>query len=238
MRRFSALAKELQVVLPVSYYERAGQANFNSIAVIDADGSLLGQYRKSHIPTGPGYEEKYYFSPGDTGFKIFATRYARIAPLICWDQWFPEAARCCALQGAEIILYPTAIGSEPLAPDYSSYLHWTRVMCGHAGANMIPVVVSNRIGTECMESGEITFYGGSFIADGTGAVVAQVGVEGNQVPANGAAHHAPACDQGIVLASFDLDECAIMRKNWGIFRDRRPDLYGAIATLDGSHRQC
>ena len=159
----------------VSFFERAGNAYFNSLVVADADGSIVGHYRKSHIPDGPGYQEKFYFSPGDTGFKVFDTRFGRIGALICWDQWFPEGARCLALMGAELIFYPTAIGSEPPpAPPVSSYLHWQRVMAGHAGASMVPVIAANRIGKEEFEKSHITFYGGSFITDETGRVVAQV----------------------------------------------------------------
>lgn len=159
----------------VSFFERAGNAYFNSLVVADADGSIVGHYRKSHIPDGPGYQEKFYFSPGDTGFKVFDTRFGRIGALICWDQWFPEGARCLALMGAELIFYPTAIGSEPPpAPPVSSYLHWQRVMAGHAGASMVPVIAANRLGKEEFEKSHITFYGGSFITDETGRVVAQV----------------------------------------------------------------
>jgi N-carbamoylputrescine amidase len=171
--RFSRLARDLGVVLPLSVFERAGQAHFNSLAMIDADGRVLGCYRKSHIPDGPGYEEKYYFSPGDTGFRVWDTAFGRIGVGICWDQWFPEAARAMALAGAEMLLYPTAIGSEPPSPGYDSQPHWEIVMRGHAGANLMPVAASNRIGTEPAPEGRtLTFYGSSFIADASGAVVA------------------------------------------------------------------
>ncbi|KAI3429387.1 hypothetical protein D9Q98_005482 [Chlorella vulgaris] len=232
IQRFAKLAAELHVVLPISFFERAGNAYFNSLVVADADGSIVGHYRKSHIPDGPGYQEKFYFSPGDTGVKVFKTRYADIGVLICWDQWFPEAARCAALLGAEVLFYPTAIGSEPPNPSYSSYPHWARVMQGHAGANMLPVVASNRIGKERFENSDITFYGGSFIAGPTGEIVVQAGSSGQQP--NGGIDPEPAQQEGYVLAGFDLDECRMNRAGWGMFRDRRPDLYGAITTLDGS----
>ncbi|MFU0507816.1 N-carbamoylputrescine amidase [Pseudaminobacter sp. NGMCC 1.201702] len=216
---FSRLAAELEVVLPVSYFEHAGQTYFNSLAVIDADGRVLGNYRKSHLPDGPGYTEKFYFSPGDTGFKVWKTRIGTIGVGICWDQWFPEAARSMALQGAEILLYPTAIGSEPHDATLDSSGHWQRVMQGHAGANLMPLVVSNRIGTENGRNGtSITFYGSSFIADPTGAKVAEADRE----------------TTGTVKAKFDLDAIAHQRRSWGVFRDRRPDLYGRLTTLDGS----
>jgi N-carbamoylputrescine amidase len=215
---FSALARELGVVLPVSYFERAGQSYFNSLAVIDADGTVLGNYRKSHLPDGPGYTEKFYFSPGDTGFRVWKTRAGVIGVGICWDQWFPEAARSMALQGAEILLYPTAIGSEPHDAGLDSSAHWQRVMQGHAGANIMPLLASNRIGTEHGRAGtSITFYGSSFIADQTGAKVAEADRE----------------TETVLTASFDLDAVAHQRRSWGVFRDRRPELYGRLATLDG-----
>ena len=215
---FSTLAAELSVVLPLSLYELAGQARFYSVVIIDADGSNLGTYRKSHIPDGPGYTEKYYFSPGDTGFKVWNTRYARIGVGICWDQWFPESARSMALLGAELLLYPTAIGSEPPAPDWDSSGHWRRVMCGHAGANLMPLIAANRTGHELGKTCDITFYGTSFIADNTGAVVAD----------------AQGVDETVITATFDLAALAEMRASWGLFRDRRPELYGPIASLDGT----
>jgi N-carbamoylputrescine amidase len=209
----SALAKKLGVVLPVSFFEKAAHAHFNSLAMVDADGRMLGIYRKSHIPDGPGYQEKYYFTPGDTGFKVWQTRFGKIGCGICWDQWFPEAARAMALMGAEALLYPTAIGSEPPpAPLIDSCDHWRRVMQGHAGANYVPLVASNRIGKEKGQVGEMTFYGSSFIAGPTGEVVAELG----------------RAEEGFVTASFDLDEIAKQRASWGLFRDRRPELYGAL----------
>ncbi|MEO5723903.1 MAG: nitrilase-related carbon-nitrogen hydrolase, partial [Ilumatobacteraceae bacterium] len=217
---FRRLAAELGVVLPLSVYERAGQATFNTVVVVDADGGVLGKYRKSHIPDGPGYTEKYYFNPGDTGFRVWRTRYATVGVGICWDQWFPESARCMALLGAEVLAYPTAIGSEPPDPSWDSSGHWQRVMQGHAGANLMPLVASNRYGREVghPDGGrEIDFYGSSFIADNTGAKVAEAGREGDAV----------------LTASFDLDELRQTRSSWGLFRDRRPDLYGALLTLDG-----
>ena len=216
--RFQALARELGVVLPCSFFERAGQAHFNSLAMIDADGRMLGIYRKSHIPQGPGYQEKYYFSPGDTGFRVWDTAFGRIGAAICWDQWFPEAARAMALMGAEMLLYPTAIGSEPAAPGYDSQKHWEMAMRGHAAANILPVVASNRIGTERAPGGtEVTFYGSSFIADPSGQVLTQAG----------------RSDEAVLTATVDLDQIAALRAGWGLFRDRRVDLYGTLAHLDG-----
>jgi N-carbamoylputrescine amidase len=216
----ASLAGELGVVLPVSFFERAGHAFFNSLAMVDADGRVLGLYRKSHIPAGPGYQEKFYFTPGDTGFRTWDTRFGRLGCGICWDQWFPEAARAMAIQGAEALLYPTAIGSEPPpAPPVDSRDHWRRVMQGHAAANCMPLVASNRIGTEKGQAGEITFYGSSFIADATGAIVAELGRD----------------QEGTTLAAFDLDEIARARASWGLFRDRRPELYGVLMGHDG-HR--
>lgn len=218
--RCQALARELAVVLPVSFFERAGRARFNSVAIIDADGSLLGVYRKSHIPDGPGYHEKYYFNPGDSGFKVWNTRYAKIGVGICWDQWFPECARAMALQGAEILFYPTAIGSEPHDPHINSRDHWQRVQQGHAGANLMPLVASNRVGREEQDGYAITFYGSSFIADALGAKVAELDER----------------EEGVLLHRFDLDQLEHTRSAWGVFRDRRPNLYGALATLDGEQR--
>lgn len=216
----SRLAAELGVVLPVSFFEAAGQARFNTVAMIDADGTVLGVYRKSHIPDGAGYSEKYFFSPGDTGFRVWRTRHGAIGVGICWDQWFPEAARAMALQGAEVLLYPTAIGSEPLEPTWDSSGHWQRVMQGHAAANLVPVVAANRVGHEVGATAEITFYGSSFIADATGTLVATAGRD----------------DTVVLTATFDRDALAAQRTAWGLFRDRRPELYGALATLDGQHR--
>lgn len=216
--RFARLAGELGVVLPVSFFERAGHSHFNSLAMVDADGSVLGLYRKSHIPDGPGYQEKFYFTPGDTGFKVWKTRFGMVGAGICWDQWFPESARAMALKGAEILFYPTAIGTEPPpAPPVDSRDHWRRVMQGHAGANYMPLVASNRIGRETGQAGEVTFYGSSFIASPTGEIVAELG----------------RGDEGIVTASFDLDAIAKMRASWGLFRDRRPDLYGPLTGHNG-----
>ena len=216
--RFAALARELGVVLPCSYFERAGQVFFNSVAMIDADGTVLGNYRKTHIPQGPGYEEKYYFSPGDAGYKVWDTAFGRLGVGICWDQWFPECARAMALMGAEVLLYPTAIGSEPPAPGYDSQPHWETVMRGHAAANIMPVIASNRIGTEVAPEGTaVTFYGSSFIADQTGALIAKASRDAQEA----------------LIASFDLDAIAALRGSWGLFRDRRPDTYGAVGTLDG-----
>jgi N-carbamoylputrescine amidase len=215
--RMSRLAAELGVVLPISFFERANNAFFNSLAMIDADGRVLGTYRKSHIPDGPGYQEKFYFNLGDTGFRVWHTRAGCLGVGICWDQWFPEAARIMALLGAEILLYPTAIGSEPHEPDYDSSEHWQRVMQGHAGANMVPVVASNRVGTEEGSSCTLTFYGHSFITDGRGAIIAQ----------------APRDEEAVITAQLDLDEAAQARAAWGLFRDRRPDLYLPVLSLDG-----
>ncbi len=217
VEHFAAVAAELDVVLPLSLYERAGQARFNSVVVVDADGSVLGTYRKSHIPDGPGYTEKYYFSPGDTGFRVWDTAHGTIGVGICWDQWFPESARCMALLGAEVLLYPTAIGSEPPDPTWDSSGHWQRVMQGHAGANLMPLVAANRFGREVGQTCEITFYGSSFIADATGDKVAEAGRDG----------------EAVLVATFDREQLSAQRASWGLFRDRRPDLYGPISTLDG-----
>lgn len=217
IQHFSAVAKELAVVLPISFYERRNNARYNSIAVIDADGTNLGIYRKSHIPDGPGYEEKFYFNPGDTGFKVWPTRYATIGIGICWDQWYPETARCLALMGAELLFYPTAIGSEPNEPTVDSKDHWQMCMRGHAAANLVPVIASNRIGSETDEDSTITFYGSSFIAGPQGQLIAE----------------ADRTSEGILTAEFDRDELAALRAGWGIYRDRRPDLYRAILTYDG-----
>lgn len=218
IKRMQALAKERALVLPVSFFEKAGLAFYNSIAVIDADGSIVGHYRKSHIPDFPAYEEKFYFSPGDTGFKAIDTRYGRIGVGICWDQWFPEAARAMALKGAELLFYPTAIGSEVVDPDLDSKDHWQMVMRGHAAANIMPVIASNRIGIERSDSGvEMEFYGSSFIANQVGALVQSADRE----------------TESVLTYSFNLDEIRRQRRDWGVFRDRRPDLYGTLLTLDG-----
>ena len=215
---FKDIARELDIVIPISFYEKCNNAYFNSIVVIDHRGDVLETYRKSHIPDGPGYEEKYYFSPGDTGFKVWDTKYGVIGIGICWDQWFPETARILALKGAELIFYPTAIGSEPESSEVDSKDHWQRCMIGHSASNLIPVVVSNRVGKEVIEDSEITFYGSSFITDGTGNIVAK----------------ADRVEETILLARFDLDTLALQRTEWGVFRDRRPELYHPILTLDGN----
>lgn len=217
VNHFKQVAKELQVVLPVSFYEKKNYARYNSLAVIDADGVLLGKYRKSHIPAGPGYEEKFYFNPGDTGFKVWNTRYAKIGVGVCWDQWYPEAARCMALMGAELLFYPTAIGSEPQDDSIDSKDHWQTCMLGHAAANLIPVIASNRIGQERADESFITFYGSSFIA----------GPQGNKLAEAG------RTDEAVLVAEFDLDQLETQRLEWGIFRDRRPDLYKIISSSDG-----
>lgn len=218
VNHFRKLAKELKVVLPISFYEKKNYARYNSLAVIDADGEVLGTYRKSHIPDGPGYEEKFYFNPGDTGFKVWNTRYAKIGVGVCWDQWYPEAARCMALMGAELLFYPTAIGSEPQDGSIDSKDHWQMCMRGHAASNLMPVIASNRIGLEEDDDSSITFYGSSFIAGAQGNFIAEAGRD----------------EETVLVAEFDLDQLETQRIEWGIFRDRRPDLYRAIATYDGS----
>lgn len=217
VRHFREIARELKVVLPISFYEKKNNARYNSVAVIDADGELLGVYRKSHIPDAPGYEEKFYFNPGDTGFKVWKTRYANIGVGVCWDQWFPEAARCMALLGADLLFYPTAIGSEPDGSGIDSKEHWQRCMQGHAAANIVPVIASNRIGNERHDDIEINFYGSSFITDSKGRIVEQ----------------ADRHQETILLYSFDLKAIELERLDWGVFRDRRPDLYKPILTQDG-----
>lgn len=214
---FARLAAELGVVLPVSFFERANNAYYNTVAMIDADGRIRGRYRKSHIPDGPGYQEKFYFRPGDTGFRVWPTRFGRIGVAICWDQWFPEAARAMVLQGAEMLLYPTAIGSEPQDPTLDSRDHWQRVMQGHAGANLVPLVAANRIGREVTGGVATTFYGSSFIAGPTGEKRCEAGRD----------------DEAMLTARFDLAAVRRQRDSWGVFRDRRPELYGALATADG-----
>ena len=212
------VARDFRVVLPVSYYERVGDTTFNTVAIIDADGSVLGQYRKTHIPDDHFYQEKFYFTPGDTGFRVWDTAYAKIGVGICWDQWFPESARCMALMGAELLFYPTAIGSEPIL-DCDSMPHWRRCMQGHAAANIMPLIAANRIGTEAVtpsldnqnQSSSLTFYGSSFIADETGGLVEEADREN-------------AC---ILTHTFDLDEIRELRRSWGTFRDRRPVMSGA-----------
>ncbi|KLU65586.1 N-carbamoyl-D-amino acid hydrolase [Desulfosporosinus acididurans] len=217
VQHFKKVAKELQIVLPISFYEKKNYARYNSLAVIDANGEVLGKYRKSHIPDGPGYEEKFYFNPGDTGFKVWKTRYARIGVGVCWDQWYPEAARCMTLLGAELLFYPTAIGSEPQDGTIDSRDHWQNCMLGHAAANLIPVVASNRVGVEDDEDSSITFYGSSFIA----------GPQGNKIVEAG------RTEETTLVTEFDLEQLEIQRLEWGIFRDRRPDLYKIISSYDG-----
>ena len=217
VEHFRALARELDVVLPVSVFERANNAFYNSLVMVDAGGEVLGSYRKSHIPEGPGYHEKYYFSPGDTGFKVFDTKFAKLGVAICWDQWFPESARAMALMGAEILMYPTAIGSEPHDPGLDSSAHWQRTMQGHAAANVMPLVASNRIGVEEGAQNSLTFYGSSFIASHTGEKIAE----------------ADRSSETVLTAEFDLDAVRRYRQAWGLFRDRRPDLYHPLLSLDG-----
>lgn len=212
IKRFTKVAKELSVVIPVSFFEKRGNTQFNSVVVIDADGTNLGIYRKTHIPHNPQYEEKFYFTPGDTGFKVWNTKFGKIGIGICWDQWFPETARCLALQGAELLLFPTAIGSEKDS-DYDSSSHWRNTMAGHAAANMMPVIASNRIGTEDDDNSSMTFYGNSFITDNQGNIVKSMGNS-----------------EGVITAEFDLDELAKFRREWCIFRDRRPEMYETIMT--------
>ena len=211
VKRFTEVAKELQVVLPISFYEKAGNTAFNTIAIIDADGTILGTYRKTHIPDGLPYAEKFYFTPGDTGFKVWKTKYADIGVGICWDQWFPEAARSMALLGAELLFYPTAIGSEPTL-NIDSKPHWQHAMQGHAAVNIMPVIASNRIGTETDDESSMTFYGSSFIADQTGTIVEEADRE----------------TESVLVHEFDLDAIAQMRREWGVFRDRRPEMYGTL----------
>jgi N-carbamoylputrescine amidase len=218
IERMRSLAAELRVVLPVSVFEQANHVFFNSLVVVDSTGAVSGVYRKSHIPTGHGYQEKFYFNPGDTGFLAFATTAGRLGCAICWDQWFPEAARAMVLKGAEILIYPTAIGSEPQDPGLDSRDHWTRVMQGHAAANLVPVVAANRIGREQGESCAVTFYGSSFIAGPTGELLVQAGRD----------------EETVVLAAVDLAAIRARRVAWGLFRDRRPDLYRSLLTLDGN----
>ena len=212
LQEMSVLAKELSVVLPTSFFEKDNNTYYNSLAVIDADGSISEPYRKSHIPDGPGYEEKYYFHPGNTGFKVFETKYAKIGVGICWDQWFPEASRIMALNGAELLFYPTAIGSEPDTPELDSRDSWQLVMQGHSAANTLPVIASNRIGTETNEKFSMTFYGSSFITDGTGVKVKECSRDKEEY----------------IIHKFDLDSLQEHRSSWGFFRDRRTDLYKDI----------
>ncbi|MBR1931616.1 MAG: N-carbamoylputrescine amidase [Lachnospiraceae bacterium] len=216
---FQKVAAELKVVLPISFFEREGNVTYNSVAVIDADGKVLGVYRKTHIPDDHFYQEKFYFTPGNTGFKVWDTKYAKIGVGICWDQWFPETARCMALMGAELLFYPTAIGSEPII-ECDSMPHWRRCMQGHAASNVVPVIAANRIGREEVEpfkdnneqKSVLTFYGSSFITDETGELLEDAGrTEGK-----------------VILHTFDLEAVEEMRFSWGLFRDRRPEMYGQI----------
>ena len=218
IKSMQVIAKDRGVVLPISFFEKSGLVYFNSIVVIDADGSIVGQYRKSHIPDFPLYEEKFYFSPGDTGFRVFDTKYGRLGIGICWDQWFPEAARVMALMGAEILLYPTAIGNELDQPDFDSKDHWQMTMRGHAAANIIPVIASNRIGNESSDNLSMEFYGSSFVSNHLGELIGE----------------ADRKSENIITHSFDLTEISRYRRNWGVYRDRRPDLYEGILSLDGN----
>lgn len=223
VQRFREVCQELEIVIPISFYEKDGTRLFNSVAMIDADGSVLGVYRKTHIPDDHYYQEKFYFTPGNTGFRVFETRFGRVGVGICWDQWFPETARCLALAGADVILYPTAIGSEPIL-DVDSAGHWQRTMQGHSAANIVPVVAANRYGVEvvspCAENGgqqsALRFYGTSFLTDETGAVLAQAERDGDAV----------------LTASYDFASIRRARMEWGLFRDRRPECYGAICDLN------
>jgi len=217
LAHFSRLAAELNVVLPISFFERAGLAFFNTVAVIDADGTMLGIYRKTHIPDGPGYNEKFYFTPGDTGFKVWDTRFGRLGVGICWDQWFPECARAMALLGAEMLCYPTAIGSEPQNPALDSRDHWWHVMQGHAAANLLPLVAANRIGCESGRDFEQRYYGSSFIANQFGSRIEQ----------------ADRDSETTLLTTFDLDQLNATRTAWGVFRDRRPACYQSLLSSDG-----
>ncbi|HIW07604.1 MAG TPA: N-carbamoylputrescine amidase [Candidatus Ignatzschineria merdigallinarum] len=217
IRRFQKLAKELNVVLPLSFFERAGNVFFNSLVMIDADGEIIDLYRKTHIPDGHCYQEKFYFSPGDTGFKVFETQFGKIGVGICWDQWFPETARSLALMGAEMIFYPTAIGNEPIL-EHDSKSHWQNTMCGHAAANIMPVIAANRIGQEDepAENSSMTFYGSSFISNEEGIKVAEMDRE----------------SEGVIIHEFDLEAIGKKRISWGVFRDRRPEFYEAINHMD------
>ncbi len=215
--RMSQLARDLSVVLPISFYERAGNAFFNSVMMIDADGTQMGVYRKTHIPHAPGYQEKYYFSPGDTGFKVWPTRYGNVGVGICWDQWFPECARAMAMMGADILLYPTAIGTASYDNGYDYSPQWQHVMQGHAAANVIPVCASNRVGLEKAESCELNFFGLSFITDEAGTKVAEAGRE----------------EETVLTATFDFEGIRNNRDWFSLFRDRRPEVYDVLLTLDG-----
>lgn len=217
LAHFQEMAKKYNVVLPISFFERSGNNFYNSLAMIDADGEILGLYRKSHIPTGECYEEKFYFTPGDTGFKVFKTKFGRIGCGICWDQWFPETARILALKGAELLLFPTAIGTEPVLPK-DSKTHWQNTMCGHAAANIMPVIASNRVGTETEGDSKMTFFGSSFIANEEGEKVMEM----------------DRVKEGFISYEFDLSLIEKKRYSWGVFRDRRTDLYTPILKTDDS----
>jgi N-carbamoylputrescine amidase len=212
---FQQLARELEIVIPISFFEKAGQAHYNSVAIADADGSMLGIYRKSHIPDGPGYQEKFYFQTGDTGFKVWPTRFGTLGVGICWDQWFPECARAMVLMGADLLLYPTAIGSEPQEPDLDTKDPWQRAMIGHAVSNAVPIVAANRVGME----GAQTYYGSSFIANHRGEKLAELG----------------RAEEGVITAALDLNQVRRDRASFGFFRDRRPELYQPLLTSDGLH---
>ncbi len=220
IKHFQEMAKKHNIVLPISFFEKAGNCHFNSMAVIDKDGTVVDIYRKSHIPTGECYEEKFYFTPGDTGFKVFDTRAGKIGVAICWDQWFPETARIMALKGAEILLFPTAIGSEPVLPT-DSKTHWQNTMRGHAAANIMPLMAANRVGTESLGNSSMTFYGSSFIADQHGEKVTEM----------------DRVEEGLRYAEFDLTEIAKERYGWGVYRDRRTDLYGDLLKHDASTKK-
>ncbi len=213
IERFSQLAKDLEVVLPISYFEKSDEGYFNSLVVIDADGEVLDNYRKTHIPDGPGYEEKFYFKPGNTGFKVWQTKYAKIGVGVCWDQWFPESARTLALMGAELIFYPTAIGSEPEI-GVDSKAHWQRVQQGHAAANTVPVIAANRTGVEVGKSCSLTFYGSSFMTDYTGAIISEASRD----------------EETIIYAKYDLKENQKQRDYWALLKDRRPEMYGGVCS--------
>lgn len=217
LKHFQEMAKEYKIVLPISFFEKSGNCYFNSLVMIDKDGTIVDLYRKSHIPTGECYEEKFYFTPGDTGFKVFKTKAGNIGVGICWDQWFPETARILALKGAEILLFPTAIGSEPVLPK-DSKSHWQNVMKGHAAANIMPVLAANRVGVESIGKSSMKFYGSSFIADQHGDFVTEMNRE----------------EEGIRFAEFDLSEIAKERFGWGVYRDRRTDLYEDLLKHDAS----
>lgn len=216
IKTFQEVAKESNVVLPLSFFERSGNCYFNSLAMIDSDGAVLGIYRKSHIPTGECYEEKFYFTPGNTGFKVFKTHFGTFGAGICWDQWFPETARAMALMGAEVLFFPTAIGSEPVLPK-DSKAHWQNVMRGHAAANMMPLLASNRVGIEKAKNSQMKFFGSSFVSDNHGEIISEMSRE----------------EEGYRVVRFDLEELLRERRDWGVFRDRRIDLYDPLLTFDG-----